>query len=213
LAGPNDNPILPTGPPGYIGWRNRFLGSLNVFNYGLRTPKWTKLSCVTPSNSTQLRFNGFSCIFEFKNCPTRSRTARLAGGGRGVTPTGWTWRTATWVCTPPPWRTSGRAIENSRLMVEVLLPKLRAELDKLDPTVGKPSTPDSTRVFSYLSSQEVYSQGSTAVARTSTWTSSSNAWPATLGSMGVKSAGRYQSTIANRFIDRWFLSRYPPINN
>jgi len=24
-----------TGPPGYIGWRNQFLGSLNVYNYGL----------------------------------------------------------------------------------------------------------------------------------------------------------------------------------
>jgi hypothetical protein len=25
-----------TGPPGYIGWRNRFLGSLNVYKFGLR---------------------------------------------------------------------------------------------------------------------------------------------------------------------------------
>ncbi len=24
------------GPPGYISWRNRFLGSLNVYKYGLR---------------------------------------------------------------------------------------------------------------------------------------------------------------------------------
>ncbi len=57
LAGRYDNPIPPrflapidflkipalndkqgcrTGPPGYIGWRNRFLGSLNVSKFGLR---------------------------------------------------------------------------------------------------------------------------------------------------------------------------------
>jgi hypothetical protein len=31
----NNNPICRTGPPGYIAWRNRFLGSLNVYKYGL----------------------------------------------------------------------------------------------------------------------------------------------------------------------------------
>ncbi len=30
LVGPYDNPVWRSGPPGYIGWRNRFLGSLNV---------------------------------------------------------------------------------------------------------------------------------------------------------------------------------------
>jgi hypothetical protein len=30
LAGRYDNPICRTGPPGYIGWWNRFLGSLKV---------------------------------------------------------------------------------------------------------------------------------------------------------------------------------------
>jgi hypothetical protein len=78
------------------------------------------------------------------------------------------------------------SLQSGRIVVEVLLPKLRVELDKLDPTVRNPSTPDSTRVISYLSSQEAYSPGSTAVARTNTWTSSSNAGPAILGSMGVK---------------------------
>jgi hypothetical protein len=29
------NPTCRTGPPGYIGWRNRFLGSINVYKYGL----------------------------------------------------------------------------------------------------------------------------------------------------------------------------------
>ncbi len=31
-----DNPIWRTGPPGYACWRNRFLGSLNSYKYGLR---------------------------------------------------------------------------------------------------------------------------------------------------------------------------------
>jgi hypothetical protein len=35
-AGRYDNPICRTGPPGYIGWWNRFLGSLNIYKYGLR---------------------------------------------------------------------------------------------------------------------------------------------------------------------------------
>ena len=36
LSGRYDNPICRNGPPGYIGWRNRFLGSLNVYIFGLR---------------------------------------------------------------------------------------------------------------------------------------------------------------------------------
>jgi hypothetical protein len=28
-----DNPLSRTGPPGNIGWRNRFLGSLNVYKF------------------------------------------------------------------------------------------------------------------------------------------------------------------------------------
>ncbi len=35
LAGRCENPICCTGPPGYIGWRNRFLGSIKVYKYGL----------------------------------------------------------------------------------------------------------------------------------------------------------------------------------
>ncbi len=35
LAGQYDNPIWRTGPPGYIVWRNRFLGSSNVYKFGL----------------------------------------------------------------------------------------------------------------------------------------------------------------------------------
>jgi hypothetical protein len=35
LTGRNDNPICCTGPSDYIGWWNRFLGSLNVYKYGL----------------------------------------------------------------------------------------------------------------------------------------------------------------------------------
>ncbi len=31
-----NNPFCRTGPPGYIGWRNRFLGSINIYKYGLR---------------------------------------------------------------------------------------------------------------------------------------------------------------------------------
>jgi hypothetical protein len=31
-------PIWRTVPPGYIGWRNRFLGSINIYKYGLRSP-------------------------------------------------------------------------------------------------------------------------------------------------------------------------------
>jgi hypothetical protein len=36
LAGRYDNFICSTDPAGYIGWRNRFLGSLNVYKFGLR---------------------------------------------------------------------------------------------------------------------------------------------------------------------------------
>ncbi len=41
LAGRSDNPICRTGPPGYIGWQNRFPGidswaRINVYKYGLR---------------------------------------------------------------------------------------------------------------------------------------------------------------------------------
>jgi hypothetical protein len=32
---PVRNPICRNGPPDYIGWRNRFQGSLNVYRYGL----------------------------------------------------------------------------------------------------------------------------------------------------------------------------------
>jgi hypothetical protein len=103
----------------------------------------------------------------------------------------------------PPWRTSGRDIENGRLVVEVLLPKRRAELDKLYPKVGRLIFGLYTRFkkgnFFFVFTGGLYSPGSTAVARTSPWTSSSNAGPAILGSMGVKSASRYQSTIVNRF--------------
>jgi hypothetical protein len=35
LAGLYDNPIWLTDPSSYIGWRNRFLGSLNVYKFGL----------------------------------------------------------------------------------------------------------------------------------------------------------------------------------
>jgi hypothetical protein len=35
LAGPCDNPTWSASPPGYIGWRNQFLGSLNVYEFGL----------------------------------------------------------------------------------------------------------------------------------------------------------------------------------
>ncbi len=35
LAARYDNPICRAGPPGYKGWRIRFLGSLNVYKYGL----------------------------------------------------------------------------------------------------------------------------------------------------------------------------------
>jgi hypothetical protein len=95
------------------------------------------------------------------------------------------------------------SLQNGRIVVEVILPKLRAELDKLDPTVGRLIfglyTRFNTGNFLFVFTGGLYSPGSTAVARTSTWTSSSNAGPATLGSMGVKSAGRYQSTIVNGF--------------
>ncbi len=37
LAGRYDNPFWRTGPPGYIGWRNRVLGSVNVYKFGLST--------------------------------------------------------------------------------------------------------------------------------------------------------------------------------
>ncbi len=34
-----DNPVCRTGPPGYTGWRNRFIGidtcSINIYKYGL----------------------------------------------------------------------------------------------------------------------------------------------------------------------------------
>ncbi len=33
--GTTTSPIFRTGPPGYICWRNRFLGSINVYKYGL----------------------------------------------------------------------------------------------------------------------------------------------------------------------------------
>jgi hypothetical protein len=36
LAGLYNNPTCCADSPGYIGWRNRFLGSLNVYKYGLR---------------------------------------------------------------------------------------------------------------------------------------------------------------------------------
>jgi hypothetical protein len=36
LAGHYDNPICCTG---YVGWRNRYLGSLNVYKFGLRKEK------------------------------------------------------------------------------------------------------------------------------------------------------------------------------
>ncbi len=35
LAGRYDNPICVAGPTGYIGLRNRFLGSINFYKYGL----------------------------------------------------------------------------------------------------------------------------------------------------------------------------------
>ncbi len=38
LAGRYYNPIWLTGPPGYKGWRNRFLGSLNVYKLRLWFP-------------------------------------------------------------------------------------------------------------------------------------------------------------------------------
>ncbi len=37
LAGRYDNPICCTGPPSYMGYRNRFPGSLIVYKYG---PWW-----------------------------------------------------------------------------------------------------------------------------------------------------------------------------
>jgi hypothetical protein len=39
----NDNPICVTGPPGYIGWRNRFLGSINVYKCGLGHSEYVKI--------------------------------------------------------------------------------------------------------------------------------------------------------------------------
>jgi hypothetical protein len=36
---PVHQPCLTYGPPGYIDWRNRFLGSLNVYKFGLNSPK------------------------------------------------------------------------------------------------------------------------------------------------------------------------------
>ncbi len=39
-GGPVQQPYLRTGPLGYIGWRNRFLGSINAYKYGLRSPVW-----------------------------------------------------------------------------------------------------------------------------------------------------------------------------
>ena len=38
-GGRYENPIRRTGPPGYIGWRNRFLGSLNVYKFWLSLTK------------------------------------------------------------------------------------------------------------------------------------------------------------------------------
>ncbi len=38
MAGRYDNPVGRTVPPRYIGWRNRFLGSINVYKYGLGVP-------------------------------------------------------------------------------------------------------------------------------------------------------------------------------
>jgi hypothetical protein len=35
LAGQYDNPSFRTGPPSHTGWRNRFLGSINDYKYGL----------------------------------------------------------------------------------------------------------------------------------------------------------------------------------
>ncbi len=42
-AGRTTQFIVGADPPDYTGWRNRFLGSLNVYKYGL----WPCLPCVT----------------------------------------------------------------------------------------------------------------------------------------------------------------------
>jgi hypothetical protein len=56
-GGPVRNPSCRTGPPGYIGWRNRFprnrfLGSINVYKSGL----WTLLQYSSVQLRTLQRF-------------------------------------------------------------------------------------------------------------------------------------------------------------
>jgi hypothetical protein len=58
-----DDPICRTGPPNNIGWRNRFLGSINVYKHGLCT-----VTAVIHTESQFLcQFDGLSgmtgCIF------------------------------------------------------------------------------------------------------------------------------------------------------
>jgi hypothetical protein len=57
-GGRYDNPTCCTDWPGYIGWWNRFLGSLNVYNYGLRL-HW--LAELVPWN----RFLGSLNIYKY----------------------------------------------------------------------------------------------------------------------------------------------------
>ncbi len=47
VAGWYDNHICRPGPPGLIGWRNRFLGSLNVYKFGLCWQSWKIISMLS----------------------------------------------------------------------------------------------------------------------------------------------------------------------
>ncbi len=49
LTGRYGNPICRTGPPGYIGCRNQFLGSINVYKYGSGRPRRQPYSISIPS--------------------------------------------------------------------------------------------------------------------------------------------------------------------
>ncbi len=56
---PYDNPNYSGGPPGYIVWLNRFLGSLNVYKASFA---WSKLQQKTKRGSVHFRLIFFSQI-------------------------------------------------------------------------------------------------------------------------------------------------------
>jgi hypothetical protein len=83
MADRYDKPICHTGPPGYIGWWNRFLDSLNVYKYGLRASKmhifsgcplhrakhWMKrMHCKNTLNNAARNYILYDCRMNAASC-------------------------------------------------------------------------------------------------------------------------------------------------